>query len=142
MKLLVINGPNLNFLGIREKHIYGSKTYFDLVSYIKDLGKLYNIGIQVEQTNYEGKIVDLIQQAYHASYDGIIINPGALTHYSYAIYDAIKGSNIPTVEVHLTDINLREEFRSVSVIRAACVTHFLGLGFDSYHEAIKFLIKR
>lgn len=142
MKLLVINGPNLNFLGIREKHIYGSKTYFDLVSYIKDLGKLYNVGIQVEQTNYEGKIVDLIQQAYHASYDGIIINPGALTHYSYAIYDAIKGSNIPTVEVHLTDINLREEFRRVSVIRPACVTHFLGLGFDSYHEAIKFLIKR
>jgi 3-dehydroquinate dehydratase II len=142
MKLLVVNGPNLNFLGIREKQIYGSKTYFDLVSYIKELGKLYNVGIQVEQTNYEGKVVDLIQQAYHASYDGIIINPGALTHYSYAIYDAIKGSNIPTVEVHLTDINNREEFRKQSVIRSACVTHFLGQGFESYHEAIKFLIKR
>jgi len=139
MKLLVINGPNLNFLGIREKQIYGAKTYQDLVSYIKDLGKLYNIGIQVEQTNYEGKVVDLIQQAYHANYDGIITNPGALTHYSYVIYDAIKGSNIPTVEVHLTDINNREDFRKVSVIRSACVASFLGQGFESYHEAIKFL---
>jgi len=141
MKLLVINGPNLNFLGIREKHIYGSKTYQELVFYIKDLAKLYNATIQVEQSNYEGKIVDLIQTAYHNRLDGIILNPGALTHYSYAIYDAILGSGIPTVEVHLTDITKREDFRKISVVRSACVHSVLGLGFESYHEAIKFFMR-
>lgn len=137
MNILVINGPNLNMLGIREPHIYGSKTYKDLCVYIKKVAKEKKVKIKIKQSNYEGKIVTWIQQAYQ-KYDGIIINPGAFTHYSYAIYDALKSVNMKVIEVHLSDVNNREEFRKHSVIREACVQSFSGKGFVSYQEAIAY----
>lgn len=137
MNILVINGPNLNMLGIREPHIYGSKTYKDLCVYIKKVAKEKKVKIKIKQSNYEGKIVTWIQQAYQ-KYDGIIINPGAFTHYSYAIYDALKSVNMKAIEVHLSDVNNREEFRKHSVIREACVQSFSGKGFVSYQEAIAY----
>ena len=121
MKFLVVNGPNLNFLGIREKGVYGSETYKELVEYIKDVsGKLIE-EIEIKQSNSEGEIIDFLQKAYYDKVDGIIINPGAYTHYSYAIYDALKAVSIPAVEVHLSDIHDREDFRKVSVTAPACV---------------------
>ena len=140
MRILVINGPNLNFLGIREPQIYGSNTYKDLCKFIKNLGKTKKVQIDIYQSNHEGDIIDTIQKAYKRNYDGIIINPGAYTHYSYAIYDAIKAVNIKTVEVHLSDIYHREAFRKISVIKDACVSSFAGKQFESYHDAIKYLI--
>jgi len=137
MNILVINGPNLNMLGIREPHIYGSKTYKDLCVYIKKVAKEKKVKIKIKQSNYEGKIVTWIQQAYQ-KYDGIIINPGAFTHYSYAIYDALKSVNMKAIEVHLSDVNNREEFRKHSVIRETCVQSFSGKGFVSYQEAIAY----
>ena len=110
MIFLVVNGPNLNFLGIREKGVYGSETYKELVEYIKDVsGKLIE-EIEIKQSNSEGEIIDFLQKAYYDKVDGIIINPGAYTHYSYAIYDALKAVSIPAVEVHLSDIHDREDF--------------------------------
>lgn len=140
MRILIINGPNLNFLGIREVNIYGKNTYRDLCQYLKKVGKEKHIHIDLFQSNYEGKIIDRLQKAYKQKYDGIIINPGALTHYSYALYDAIKAINIKTVEVHLSDINAREEFRKKSVISDACVATFMGKNFASYEEAIMYFI--
>ncbi len=139
MKLLVINGPNLNFIGIREKQIYGEKSYKDLVKYIKDISKENNLKVKIFQSNHEGELIDCIQSAYN-KFDGIIINPGAYTHYSYAIYDALKSVNIKTVEVHLSDIKAREDFRKVSVISPACVKSFMGKNFESYKEAIKYFV--
>jgi 3-dehydroquinate dehydratase-2 len=140
MRILIINGPNLNFLGIREVNIYGKNTYRDLCQYLKKVGKEKHIHIDLFQSNHEGKIIDRLQKAYKQKYDGIIINPGALTHYSYALYDAIKAINIKTVEVHLSDINAREEFRKKSVISDACVATFMGKNFASYEEAIMYFI--
>lgn len=137
MKLLVINGPNLNLIGFREPNIYGDKTYRDLVEFIKKEAKKNGVNIKVIQTNYEGRIIDLLHKSIN-KYHGIIINPGALTHYSYSIYDAIKSINIKTVEVHLTDISKREDFRKISVIKEACVKTFMGKHFDSYKEAITY----
>lgn len=140
MKVLVINGPNLNLLGIREPELYGSRDYNDLCGHI--LGACAERGIDAElfQSNHEGAIVDRIQSAY-GGFDGIIINPAAYTHTSVAILDAVKAVGLPTVEVHLTDPDSREEFRRVSYIRGACVRTFSGHGFDGYVMALDFLLE-
>jgi len=135
MKILVINGPNINLLGIREKDIYGAQTYQDLIKFI--VGYCTQAGIEVAffQSNHEGDIVDAIQGAYR-NYDGIVINPAAYTHTSIAILDALKAVAIPTVEVHLSDIDSREEFRQHSYIRGACIATFSGFGFEGYRMAV------
>lgn len=140
MKILVINGPNLNMLGIREPQIYGSQTYDDLCGFIRE--HCDNIGVSVEffQSNHEGDLVDKIQEAY-GKIDGIVINPGAYTHTSVALLDAVKSVGIPTVEVHISDPDTREEFRKLSYIRLACVKTFKGLGFKGYTDAVNFLVK-
>lgn len=138
MKILVINGPNLNMLGIREPDLYGRETYADLAEKIDRHCK--NIGIEVEQfqSNHEGDLVDKIQSAYKNA-DGIVINPGAYTHTSIAILDAVKSVGIPTVEVHISKVEEREEFRKISYVRLACVKTITGHGTDGYIEAIDFL---
>jgi len=141
MNILIINGPNLNRLGIREPDIYGSKTYDDLCNFIMNLQNIYNVKIEIQQSNLEGILIDLIHYGGD-SFDAVILNAGAFTHYSYALYDAIKSISIPVVEVHLTDINNREAFRKISVIRDACITNIMGLGFEGYVEAIKFLLEK
>ena len=138
MKILVINGPNLNMLGIREPQIYGSKTYTDLVNMIDAHCEAQGIEAEFYQSNHEGDLVDKIQQAY-GNADGIVINPGAYTHTSIALLDAVKSVGIPTVEVHISDPDLREEFRKVSYIRLACIATVKGKGFDGYIEAIDLL---
>ena len=139
MKILVVNGPNLNFLGIREPEVYGKETYEDLVNYLKEVAKKHSVEVVVKQSNCEGKIIDYLQEAYFEKFDGIIINPGAYTHYSYAIRDAISSVMIPTVEVHLSDITKREEFRKISVIREVCYKTIFGKHFKGYEEAILLL---
>lgn len=141
MKLLVLNGPNLNFLGIREPEVYGSKTYADLCNMINAYALEKKIEIEIKQSNHEGVLVDLIQQAYFDKVDGIVINPGAYTHTSIALLDALKSVNIKCVEVHISDVAKREAFRSTSYVRAACVASVIGKGFDGYLEAIDILIK-
>ena len=138
MKILVINGPNLNMLGIREPQIYGSKTYTDLVNLIDAHCETQGIDVEFYQSNHEGDLVDKIQQAY-GNADGIVINPGAYTHTSIALLDAVKSVGIPTVEVHISDPDLREDFRKVSYIRLACIATVKGKGFDGYIEAIDLL---
>ncbi|MBR3754692.1 MAG: type II 3-dehydroquinate dehydratase [Clostridia bacterium] len=138
MKILVINGPNLNMLGIREPHIYGSKTYADLCKLISDYCGKNGIEAEFYQSNHEGCLVDKIQEAYD-KIDGIVINPGAYTHTSVALLDAVKTVGIPTVEVHISDPDTREDFRKVSYIRAACIATVKGKGFDSYLEAVNIL---
>jgi len=140
MNILVINGPNLNMLGIREVDVYGRNTYEDLVNYLSTIATQYNINLEVFQTNSEEKIINKLHEAYFKKVDGIIINPAAFTHYSYAIYDAIKAINIKTVEVHLSNIYEREDFRKINVIKDACVKSFYGKGFLSYKEALLYLI--
>ncbi len=141
VKILVINGPNLNMLGIREPGIYGHGTYADLVALIRE--RAAELGAQAEfyQSNHEGALVDAIQGAY-GRIDGIIINPGAYTHTSVALLDAVKAVGIPTVEVHISDPDTREEFRRTSYIRAACVRTIKGMGFEGYVEALRFLVSR
>ena len=137
MKLMILNGPNLNFLGIREKEIYGNKTYQDLEKYLYEYSKTKNIELLIKQTNYEGELIDYIQKGYLEQYDGIIINPGALTHYSYSLYDAILSVKpLKVIEVHLTDPKTREDFRRKSVIEEVCFKTISGLGFESYKLAI------
>ena len=138
MKILVINGPNLNMLGIREKNIYGDKDYKSLVKLIKENAKSKGIKVKCVQSNYEGKIVTIIQKAYQ-KFDGIVINPGAYTHTSVAILDALKAVNIPAVEVHISAVNEREEFRKISYISLFAKKTISGKGFDGYIEAIDFL---
>ena len=140
MKVLVINGPNLNMLGIREPSVYGTATYGDLVSLIKDAAAVRNVDVDFFQSNHEGALVDEIQRAYFDGYDGIILNPGAYTHTSIAILDAVKAVGIPTVEVHISDVTEREAFRQVSYVRAACVGTVMGKGFDGYVEAMDLLL--
>ena len=140
MKILVLNGPNLNMLGIREPEIYGNKTYKDLVAMIGEHAVKRGVEVEVYQSNHEGDLVDKIQSAYN-SFDGIIINPAAYTHTSIALLDALKAVGIPAVEVHISDMNGREEFRKTSFVRAACVKTVSGKGFDGYVEALDFLIK-
>ena len=136
MKILVVNGPNLNFLGIREPEVYGKETYEDLVTFLEEVANEQNVDIVIKQSNHEGEIIDFLQEAYFEKFDGIIINPGAYTHYSYAIRDAISSVMIPTVEVHLSDITKREEFRKTSVIREVCYKTIFGKHFKGYEEAI------
>ncbi len=140
MKILVINGPNLNMLGIREPDIYGKNTYADLCELITDYAKKRGIEVKLFQSNHEGALVDEIQAAYQ-KFDGIIINPAAYTHTSVAILDAVKSVGIPTVEVHISKVEDREDFRQVSFIRRACIETITGLGFDGYLRAVDTLIE-
>ena len=140
MKILVINGPNLNMLGIREPNHYGKETYSDLVEKIQKHADKLNVTVAFRQSNHEGDLVDYIQSAYQ-TYDGIVINPGAYTHTSISLLDAVKAVGIPTVEVHISDVNSREDFRKISYIRSACVLTISGHGTDGYIEAIDHLTK-
>ena len=139
MKFLVINGPNLNMLGIREPEHYGRATYNDLVALIENYCRSLNIETEFFQSNCEGSLVDRIQQAYFDGVDGIIINPGAYTHTSVALLDAVKSVSIPTVEVHISKVEERESFRQISYIREACIGTITGLGFDGYLRAADML---
>lgn len=138
MLILVINGPNINMLGIREPDIYGRKTYADLCKMIEEYAKKKNIEVELFQSNHEGEIVDKIQASYGKA-DGIIINPAAYTHTSIAILDALKAVAIPAAEVHISDVSAREEFRKTSYAGMACEEHFIGLGFEGYLRAIDYL---
>lgn len=142
MNILVINGPNLNMLGIREPALYGSGTYDALCGKIKDYCGQKGITVSFYQSNHEGALVDRIQEAYRDGTDGIVINPGAYTHTSIALLDAVKSVCIPTVEVHISKVEEREDFRQVSYIRAACVATVTGKGFDGYLEAIDILLEK
>ncbi len=139
MKILIINGPNINMLGIREKNYYGENSYDFLVSSLKNLADKNNIEIDFYQSNHEGCLVDKIQEAYYKRIDGIVINPAAYTHTSIAILDALKSVSIPTVEVHISDINNRDEFRKKSFISEACAKVIIGKGLAGYEEAVLFL---
>ena len=138
MKLLVINGPNLNMLGIREKHLYGADTYETLVKLIEDTARRLQVEVEIFQSNHEGALVDKIQEAY-GKIDGIVINPAAYTHTSVAILDALKAVSIPAAEVHITDVSKREEFRRISYAGMACQAHFIGMGFQGYVKAMEYL---
>ena len=138
MKFLVINGPNLNLLGLREPAIYGSQNYEALLSLVRAACDAEGIGVDFFQSNHEGAIVDAIQAAYGV-YDGIVINPAAYTHTSVAILDALKAVALPAVEVHLSDVKSRDDFRQVSYVRLACEKTIMGLGFQGYAEAIRYL---
>lgn len=138
MKIKVINGPNINFLGIREKDIYGENDYKSLCEFIKKQAKELDIKVEIFQSNIEGEIINEIQSSYK-DFDGIVINPGAYTHYSIAIYDALISVNIKTVEVHLSNIYAREEFRHKSVTAPACIGQISGFGFLGYKFALEAL---
>ena len=138
MKILVINGPNINMLGIREPEIYGRKTYEDLVAFAEEAFREFGVTGEVYQSNHEGDLVDRIQKAYGDA-DGIVINPGAYTHTSVAILDALKAVSIPTVEVHISDVDSREEFRQISYVSLAAEKTIKGKGIEGYREAIAYL---
>ncbi|MBR5859058.1 MAG: type II 3-dehydroquinate dehydratase [Clostridia bacterium] len=139
MKILVLNGPNLNMLGIREPSVYGNSTYNDLCELIKTYASKKGIDVEIYQSNHEGCLVDKIQQAYGV-FDGIVINPAAYTHTSIALLDALKAVAIPAVEVHISDVSKREDFRQISYVRQACKATVCGKGFDGYLEAIDILL--
>ena len=138
MKILVINGPNLNLLGVREPELYGKRDFAALEAYIRASCREYGAECELFQSNHEGAIVDAIQSAL-GRMDGIVINPAAYTHTSVAILDALKAVAIPAVEVHLSDVRQREDFRQISYARLACVKTYMGLGFEGYRQAILFL---
>ena len=138
MNILVLNGPNLNLLGVREPEIYGGRTYEDLVAMIEEKATAMGISAEVRQTNHEGVLVDWIQEA-RGKFDGIVINPAAYTHTSVAILDAAKAVGLPMVEVHISDVSKREDFRQVSYIRAACMKTIAGKGLEGYLEAMEAL---
>ena len=142
MNILVINGPNLNMLGIREPDHYGKGTYADLCNQIREYCESRNIGVDFYQSNHEGALVDRIQAAYYDGTDGIVINPGAYTHTSIALLDAVKAVGIPTVEVHISKVEEREAFRQISYIRSACVATITGKGFAGYLEAVDILTEK
>ena len=139
MKILVINGPNLNMLGIREPEIYGKDTYQDLISLVESAAARLGVEAAFFQSNHVGNLVDAIQEAY-GRYDGIVINPAAYTHTSVALLDALKAVGIPAVEVHISDVAQREDFRQISYVRGACIGTVMGKGFDGYIEAMEMLI--
>lgn len=141
MKMLIINGPNLNMLGIREPGIYGKSTYQDLVKMCEDHGKEIGVETEFYQSNHEGDLVDIIQQSYQ-KFDAIVINPGAYTHTSVAILDALKAVAIPTVEVHISDVNSREEFRRISYVSLYAEKQIAGHGFAGYTEAMDYLSQK
>ena len=142
MKILIINGPNLNFPGIRDKNIYGMQDYDYLLQLTAKKGEETGCTIEVFQSNHEGAIIDRIQDAYFDGTEGIVINPGAYTHYSYAIHDALASVTMPKVEIHISDITNREEFRKVSVTAPACDKQIYGHGLLGYLEAVDFLLER
>ena len=139
MNILVINGPNMNMLGVRQPEIYGTAAYEDLVNMISAEADRLGVSVRFFQSNHEGALVDAIQQAYYDQVDGIVINPGAYTHTSVALLDAVKAVGIPTVEVHISDPDAREEFRRVSYIRQACIATIKGRGFQGYRDAMALL---
>lgn len=141
MNILVINGPNLNMLGIREPSVYGNATYTELCDRIYAHATTREISVDIYQSNHEGDLVDTIQMAYRR-YDGIVINPAAYTHTSIALLDALKAVGIPAVEVHISDVSQREDFRQISYVRLYCEKTIVGHGFDGYIEAIDYLIQR
>lgn len=141
MKILVINGPNLNMLGIREPGIYGKSTYADLCRLLEQTAKDLGMEVEIYQSNHEGDLVDKIQWAC-GKIDGIVINPAAYTHTSVAILDALKAVSLPCVEVHLTDVDQREAFRHISYAGMACQTRFAGLGFEGYAKAMEYLAEQ
>ncbi len=138
MKILVLNGPNLNMLGLREPAIYGDQSYQALERFIVETAKREGLEVEVFQSNHEGVLVDKIQEAFGV-FDGIVINPAAYTHTSVALLDALKAVSIPAVEVHLSDVSLREDFRQVSYVRLACRKTIMGKGFEGYREALLYL---
>lgn len=142
MKIYVINGPNLNMLGIREPDFYGHESYENLLKIIDEHAKWLEIECVCYQSNHEGDLVDKIHEAYFEGADGIVINPGAYTHTSIALLDAVKAVNIPTVEVHISDISKREKFRQTSYIRMACVKTVSGMGIEGYIDAINYLYEK
>ena len=141
MKILVLNGPNLNLLGVREPEIYGGRTYADLVNMIEEKAKAMGVTAEVRQTNHEGVLVDWIQEA-RGTFDAIVINPAAYTHTSVAILDALKAVGIPAVEVHISDVTTREDFRQISYARLACEKAIMGQGIDGYRQAIEYLVNK
>ena len=141
MRVLVINGPNLNMLGIREPDIYGRKTYADMVSFVQEAAQSLGVEAEVRQSNHEGVIIDWIQEAL-GKFDAIVINPAAYTHTSIGIMDALKAVALPAVEVHLSDISTREDFRHISYASKACIATFAGHGFDGYRMALERLLER
>ena len=141
MKILVLNGPNLNLLGLREPEIYGARTYGALEEYIQESARELGCEAEVRQSNHEGILVDWIQEAY-GKFDGIVINPAAYTHTSVAILDALKAVALPAVEVHLSDVTTREDFRQISYARLACQKTYMGLGFEGSREALRFLLNQ
>ena len=141
MKILVINGPNINFLGIREKSVYGTQDYEYLLGMIAKKGEETGSAIEVFQSNHEGAIIDRLQDSYFDGTEGIVINPGAYTHYSYAIRDALASITVPKMEIHISDITAREEFRKVSVTRPACDGQIYGKGLEGYLLAIDEVIR-
>ena len=142
MKIFVINGPNINMLGIREPNIYGNTTYSQLVDNVKTHCKKIGVECDIYQSNCEGDIVTKIQQAYFDNADGIVINPAGYTHTSVAILDAVKAVNLPCVELHISNVDNREDFRQISYIRSACVKTISGQGIEGYLQAIDFLVER
>ena len=140
MKFLILNGPNLNMLGIREPQHYGTQSYQDLIALVERHAAQRNVQLVCRQSNHEGVLVDEIQQALGV-FDGIVLKPGAYTHTSVALVDALRAVRIPTVEVHISDVNTREPFRSVSYVRAACLTCICGHGLAGYTEAIDLLLQ-
>ncbi len=141
MKIMVINGPNLNMVGIREKNIYGTMSFQNMIDYIEQEAKKRNVEVSCRQSNHEGDLVDWIQEAYFEKYDGIVINPGAYTHTSIALADAVKAiAPIPVIEVHISDINSREEFRHISYEAPYCLDQIKGHGIEGYIEAIDEII--
>lgn len=139
MKLLVMNGPNINFLGIREKGIYGTQDYAYLVKRLEDKAAAEGHELEVFQSNYEGGLIDKLQEAYHSGVEGIIINPGAFTHYSIAVRDALASIEVPIIEVHISNVHKREEFRHVSVTAPVCTGQVVGLGLKGYELAMDYL---
>lgn len=139
MKFLVLNGPNLNMLGIREPGIYGDQNYDALVKLVEDTCVQEGIEVDVYQSNHEGELIDRIQDAFFKKVDGIIINPGGYTHTSVSLLDALKAVNIPTVEVHISNVAEREDFRQHSFVRMASIKTYMGLGFEGYRQAILYL---
>lgn len=139
MKLLILNGPNLNFLGIREKGIYGTENYESLVKRLQEKAEREGHQLEIFQSNYEGALIDKIQEAYHMQVEGIIINPGAFTHYSYALRDALASIEAPKIEVHISNVHKREEFRHQSVTAPVCTGQIVGLGLKGYELAMDYL---
>ena len=140
MKIIVINGPNINMLGIREPAIYGKNTFADLLALLEQTASEEEVTIDQFQSNHEGALVDTIQAAY-GNYDGIVINPAAYTHTSVAILDALKAVGIPTVEVHISDVDCREPFRQISYAGMACIKTIKGQGLDGYRQAVRYLME-